>query len=131
MAGIVGAVIALRGSLWGPIVFLILYNLPHVWIRYWGLRRGYELGTHVFSELVRPVYKRSIRGIRVLGAMAIGFYLSIECLSYVQTNISHLVLFLLFIIFCWVALKRHVPLFFVIPVALIFGFLTAFLKNYL
>ncbi|UCE17985.1 MAG: PTS system mannose/fructose/sorbose family transporter subunit IID [Gemmatimonadota bacterium] len=128
LAGIVGAVIALRGSLWGPIVFLAVYNLPHLWVRYWGLRRGFELGPRVFSELVRPLYKKSIRSIRVLGAIAVGFFLSVECVSSFQVSISYLVLFLLFIIYYWVALKRRVSLFFVIPVALIIGFITAYIR---
>lgn len=41
LAALVGLLIASQGSLWAPVVFLIIYNLPHLFFRGSGLMLGY------------------------------------------------------------------------------------------
>lgn len=41
LAALVGLLIASQGSLWAPIVFLLLYNIPHLFFRGSGLMLGY------------------------------------------------------------------------------------------
>ena len=126
LAGICGALIALHGNVLGPILFLLIYNVPHVWIRYWGLRRGYELGADVFTEFTRPLYKRCIKGIHALGAVAIGVFIGIEFVSLSGMNNNRLVPFFFFIIFCFTAIKRQVPMYVLIPAVMVVGFLIEF-----
>ena len=129
MVGFVGAIIALYGSLWGPILFLFAFNLPHLGIRYWGLKRGYDLGTDVSRELMRRIYRRAVMTIQLMGAIVVGLFMGTKAGSLAQVHINHLVLFLLFIILCWIALKRRLPLYFLIPVVLITGFIYSFIMH--
>ncbi len=41
LAALIGLLVASQGSLWAPVVFLILFNLPHLVIRSGGLLLGY------------------------------------------------------------------------------------------
>ncbi len=41
LAALIGLLIASQGSLWAPVVFLVLFNLPHLFFRAAGLALGY------------------------------------------------------------------------------------------
>ena len=131
MAGLTGAILALNGSWWGAIFFLFLFNVPHLGIRYWGLKRGYDLGPDVACELVRPIYRRAVRTVQLIGSALIGFYIGTEVGSLSQVHINHLVLFLIFIILCWVALKRRLPLYGLILGVIMAGFIYVFLMQWM
>lgn len=47
LAACVALYLALCGSLWAPLVFLVLFNLPHVFFRLGGLFRGVSLGVNL------------------------------------------------------------------------------------
>jgi PTS system mannose-specific IID component len=111
MAGLVGAMIAFQGSIWGPILFLAIYNLPHLFVRYWGLKRGYALGENVTQELIKPLYKRAIEGIQAIGAVATGIFISTHVVILSRLHINRLILFLLCIILCWLAYRRRLSLY--------------------
>jgi len=42
---------AFRGSLWAPVVFLLLFNIPHLLFRIMGFRRGLSLGLGVIHVI--------------------------------------------------------------------------------
>ena len=44
---------AVKGSLWAPVVFLILFNVPHLWLRIGGFLYGYNSGLKVVDFLQR------------------------------------------------------------------------------
>lgn len=44
---------AFKGSLWAPVVYLTLFNLPHLWFRVVGLLRGYSLGLRIVEDIQR------------------------------------------------------------------------------
>jgi mannose PTS system EIID component len=44
---------AAKGSLWAPVVFLLLFNVPHLWFRISGVLRGYGSGTAVVETVQR------------------------------------------------------------------------------
>ncbi|HKZ46906.1 MAG TPA: PTS system mannose/fructose/sorbose family transporter subunit IID [Thermodesulfobacteriota bacterium] len=48
--GVLSALI-LSGGLWGPIVFLVVYNIFHIWMRWVGLNKGYKLGGDVVEYI--------------------------------------------------------------------------------
>ncbi len=72
----IGISLAQQGSVLGPILFLIIFNIPHVLIRYYGTVMGYKFGVGLVSklssgELLKKVSKAtSIVGLIVIGAMS-------------------------------------------------------------
>lgn len=44
---------AFKGFLWAPVVYLTLFNLPHLWFRFFGLLRGYSLGLRIVEIIQR------------------------------------------------------------------------------
>jgi PTS system mannose-specific IID component len=39
--------------LWAPVVYLLLFNLPHLWLRVVGLLQGYFLGLRIVEVIQR------------------------------------------------------------------------------
>jgi PTS system mannose-specific IID component len=52
-AAVVGILLAFKGSLWGPVLFLLLFNPLHIWWRTSGLLRGYRRGFRVVADIQR------------------------------------------------------------------------------
>lgn len=68
-AAVVALIMALSGSLWAPIIFLIVFNIPHLWMRVYGLLAGYRLGEDVvlyIKSLDLPGWGRRVRGLTLL-----------------------------------------------------------------
>lgn len=70
----VGIGFASQGSIIGPIISLILYNIPSLLTRYYGLKIGYKMGNsfldRMSSGLMEKVtYMASIVGLMVVGCM--------------------------------------------------------------
>lgn len=53
LVGAVALFFAFKGSLWAPLVYLLLFNLPHLWFRVAGLWRGYVLGLGIVDAIQR------------------------------------------------------------------------------
>ncbi len=69
----VGIQFAQRGSILGPILFLILYNIPHILTRIYGLKLGYKLGSKSIDTLVSGgLMSRATKAATVLGLIVIG-----------------------------------------------------------
>lgn len=52
LAAITGVILALSGFLWAPIVFLVIYNLPHIFIRCYGMFVGYRMGIGIVPAIM-------------------------------------------------------------------------------
>lgn len=68
-AAVAGVIMALSGSLWAPVIFLIAFNMPHLWIRFYGLLAGYRLGEDIvvyIKSLDLPGWGRRVRGLALL-----------------------------------------------------------------
>lgn len=50
-AAVLGVILAVKGLIWAPLVFLSVYNLPHLFIRTYGLVTGYRRGRGVVDAL--------------------------------------------------------------------------------
>lgn len=50
-ASCAGVLSAFLWGFWGPVVFLLAYNAVHLWMRWHGLKKGYELGTGVVDYI--------------------------------------------------------------------------------
>jgi PTS system mannose-specific IID component len=53
LAACVALFFAVKGSLLAPIIFLLAFNLPHLWMRLLGFMRGYTLGISVVEIVQR------------------------------------------------------------------------------
>jgi PTS system mannose-specific IID component len=47
LAAVVALFFAFKGSLWAPFIFLVFFNLPHLWSRFIGFRHGYGKGVRL------------------------------------------------------------------------------------
>lgn len=73
-ASSIGVLSAVLWGMWGPVVFLIVYNAVHLWMRWHGLKKGYELGTGVvdyIKALELPGWSERLKlaGAATLGAL--------------------------------------------------------------
>ncbi|HGE8425123.1 TPA: PTS system mannose/fructose/sorbose family transporter subunit IID [Serratia marcescens] len=73
----IGASLALEGSLFGPIVFLLLFNLFHFGLRFGLAHYGYQAGTSALALLKthtrRISHAASIVGMTVIGALVASY----------------------------------------------------------
>lgn len=84
VAASVGATLALKGNLLGPVLFVLMFNIPHLLVRWYGLTLGYKLGENFISfmqeggllqKLTEAAY---IVGLTVIGAMTAS-YVGVTC----------------------------------------------------
>lgn len=51
LASCIGAATAILWGMWGPVIFLVVYNSFHLWMRWYGLKQGYLLGEGVVGYI--------------------------------------------------------------------------------
>lgn len=69
----IGLPLAQQGNVLGPIVFLLLFNIPHLLIRYYGGVFGYNFGTSLLSKASESgIMQKITEGANVVGLMIIG-----------------------------------------------------------
>lgn len=69
----VGMGLATQGNILGPILFLLIYNIPFYLLRYYGGIIGYKLGANYIEEATKSGLLKSItKGCALLGLTMIG-----------------------------------------------------------
>jgi fructoselysine/glucoselysine PTS system EIID component len=69
----VGTSLALKGNLAGPVIFILLFNVPHLLLRYQLTFIGYRAGTRFLQQLARTnVMDKLTHGAAILGLMVVG-----------------------------------------------------------
>ena len=69
----IGISLAMKGNLIGPLLFLIIYNIPNFLVRYYGVQFGYKLGSNSIETLVAGgLMKRATTAAAVMGLTVIG-----------------------------------------------------------
>ena len=63
---------AMQGNIIAPFIFLVLFNIPHILVRWYGTFWGYELGDQFINELEGLQIKKWINGATILGLMVVG-----------------------------------------------------------
>ena len=63
---------AMQGNVLAPFIFLLLFNIPHILVRWYGTFWGYDLGTQFTSKLEGLEIKKWLNGATVLGLMVVG-----------------------------------------------------------
>ncbi|KAF1299646.1 PTS mannose transporter subunit IID [Enterococcus sp. JM4C] len=69
----VGTSLALQGNILGPILFLLIFNIPHVLFRYFATSWGYKLGTGFLKKIQENGLMESLTyGAAIIGLMVVG-----------------------------------------------------------
>ncbi len=69
----VGTSLAIKGNILGPILFLLIFNVPHLLLRYHLTFIGYNTGTKFLQNLAKNnVMDRLTKGASILGLMVVG-----------------------------------------------------------
>lgn len=67
-----GASFALSGSVFGPILFFVLFNFVRLMVRWYGIKYGYEKGTDIISDVAGNVLQKITEGASILGLFVMG-----------------------------------------------------------
>jgi fructoselysine/glucoselysine PTS system EIID component len=69
----VGTSLAIKGNIMGPVLFILIFNVPHLVLRYNLTFIGYNAGTKFLQNLAKNnVMDRLTKGDSVLGLMVVG-----------------------------------------------------------
>ena len=69
----IGTSLALQGNILGPILFLLVFNIPHILVRYYAMMGGYKLGAGVLDKIQKSGLMEALTyGAAILGLMVIG-----------------------------------------------------------
>jgi mannose PTS system EIID component len=109
LAAIVALFFAFKGSLWAPLIFLLLFNLPHLWFRTAGLMRGYYSGLRLVDVVqARRLPDWAIRAkeaaVVLLGGLCA--YLTLLCLRHEDMSAAWGLMFFPMVVFLgWMTRK--------------------------
>lgn len=70
--GALGASFALAGSIVGPLIFFLGFNLFRLGFRYYGMMFGYKKGTEIVTDLGNNFLQKLTEGASILGLFIIG-----------------------------------------------------------
>lgn len=65
--------LAMGGNIMAPFIFLLLFNIPNVLCRYFGLKVGYNMGTNFLTEMEKSgIMQKVFTAASMVGLMVIG-----------------------------------------------------------
>ena len=69
----IGASLAAQGTILGPLVFFLLYNIPHLLVRYQGLKLGYKSGVSFLENMAQGGVIALLTDVaKILGLVVVG-----------------------------------------------------------
>lgn len=71
-----GASVALTGSIVGPLIFFIAFNVIRLATKWYGIKYGYEKGTEIVSDLGGNKLQKLTEGASILGLFVMGALVS-------------------------------------------------------
>jgi mannose/fructose/N-acetylgalactosamine-specific phosphotransferase system component IID len=74
-------------------VLLVLYNIPHLYIRIFGIVKGYQAGFNVYKILKIERYKTIKNLYGAFGGLALGIIISYSILQSGETNVKFTIVF--------------------------------------
>jgi len=115
-AGLIAAAVALYGlqtGAWGvwaaPIVMLVVYNVPHIFLKARGVVRGLDVGPEAASELLGKGFRRAVLATRWAGAFAAGFVLALAASGTERPGVPTAVVMGAFLVLGAVAARLRIP----------------------
>lgn len=72
MLAALGASIALGGSIMGPILFFVFFNLVRLGVRWYGIQYGYAKGTDIVKDVAGNKLQKLTEGASILGLFVMG-----------------------------------------------------------
>lgn len=128
VAVILGVFLALVGGIVGPIVMFILYNIPHVFIRYYGIFHGYAKGFDIVSELSVRRYQKYFDALEKLSLFSVGVLSGFLFLAAAKMGLEISGLFFLAAGLTYFILTKRVSFYLalLVSIALMFGVSFAF-----
>jgi mannose/fructose/N-acetylgalactosamine-specific phosphotransferase system component IID len=76
-------------------VLLLLYNIPHLYIRIFGIKRGYQSGYNVYKILKSERFKTIKNIYGALGGLALGIIIAYSMLQSGESNANFAIVFAL------------------------------------
>ncbi|MGM3175438.1 PTS mannose transporter subunit IID [Dickeya lacustris] len=67
-----GAGLAMNGSLLGPLLFFVLFNVVRLLVRYSGIAYGYRKGANIVSDMGGGLLQKMTEGASILGLFVMG-----------------------------------------------------------
>ncbi len=118
LAALIGLLIASQGSLWAPVVFLVLFNLPHLLFRSGGLLLGYTQGLRAIETVQKcrlPDLALRLKESTIILIGVLCAYLSFKgCEHQDLSAVWGFVLLPVVLLFAWLAHKGVTSLFLVL-----------------
>lgn len=68
----VGTSLAMQGNILGPILFILIFNIPHILFRYLATGWGYRLGTGFEKIQANGMMESLTLGASIIGLMVVG-----------------------------------------------------------
>lgn len=140
----IGISLAQKGSILGPLLFILIYNIPNLLVRYYGTIWGYKLGSSFVDKMADGVmntitYSINILGNTVIGAMVASMVVvnipvklssgkNAETVQSILDSIMPNLLPLTITFFvAWLLKKKHVKMVWILLAILVISVLGAFL----
>lgn len=98
IASILGVFTALIYGLWGPLVFLVVYNIFHIWMRWVGLNKGYTLGGDVVGYIKTLALPDLSLRIRIIATGLLGIMVAALIFKLFNTGMFGIQIYQLFLI---------------------------------
>jgi mannose/fructose/N-acetylgalactosamine-specific phosphotransferase system component IID len=93
MAGIV-MIPSLNYRLLFLLFVFTVYNIPHIYIRFYGLWKGYKMGFNIYKLLNVERYRLLMNFYMFIGAIALGIFMGYTMASLSSLQLSYLIVFL-------------------------------------
>jgi mannose/fructose/N-acetylgalactosamine-specific phosphotransferase system component IID len=78
LAAFLGVLAALAAKPWAAILFLVVYNVPHVFVRVRGVVAGAERGPEAVKEVLGPAVKRTVVVLRAASSFSAGLVVALS-----------------------------------------------------
>ena len=79
IAASIGCSLALQGNPLGPILYLLIFNIPNIWARWTLVSKGYHMGVNFLTDVEKSgSMDRLFMGTSILGLMVIGAMIALN-----------------------------------------------------
>lgn len=111
LAALIGLLSALLFGFLGPVVFLIVHNIPHIYLRYHGITKGYRMGFDIVREFSKKKFEESGKKLRTAALIFLGLVFGYILISIVgESNIMNVALLMLSMAVTWLFIRKKKPI---------------------